>query len=150
MLPVFELADVLANGRTANAGVALHIHVVPKGKDDGLDLRRQFTSGTEDQCLRFTDSDIDGLEDGNGESGCLSCPGLRLCNDVPPLNNRKDSALLDGGRLLEVWKYLMSTECKPKTRDGTYCKRRCRAEDPPSARGHQRSRPQTPPRRTRK
>lgn len=63
MLAVFEFTDVLANRRTTNASVTLHIHVVAQCKDDRLNLRGQFTCGGEDEGLGLPNRDVDGLQD---------------------------------------------------------------------------------------
>lgn len=44
VLAIVELADVLADVGAANAGMALHVHVITKRKQHGLDLGRQFAS----------------------------------------------------------------------------------------------------------
>jgi hypothetical protein len=46
-----ELADVLANGGSADAGVALDSHVVAQGHDDFLDLLGRLAGWGEDQSL---------------------------------------------------------------------------------------------------
>lgn len=49
VLAVFELADVFADVGAADARVALHVHVVAEGHDDGLDLGCEFAGGGEDE-----------------------------------------------------------------------------------------------------
>lgn len=49
VLAVVELFDVFADVCTADAGVALHVHVVAKSHDDGLDLGCEFAGRGEDK-----------------------------------------------------------------------------------------------------
>lgn len=46
---------------------------------------------------------VDGLESGDGQRRGLTGTGLGLRNHVTPRDNRDDSALLDGRRLLELY-----------------------------------------------
>jgi hypothetical protein len=50
VLTVVELADVFADVCSTDTGVALNVHVVAEGHNDGLDLGCQFTSGRQDEC----------------------------------------------------------------------------------------------------
>lgn len=45
---------------------------------------------------------VEALERANGEGASLAGTGLRLCNCVFALDDRQDSLLLDGGRILET------------------------------------------------
>lgn len=45
VLAIVELADVFADVGAANAGVALHVHVVAEGHDHRLDLGGEFAGG---------------------------------------------------------------------------------------------------------
>lgn len=108
MLAVLELADVFANGRAANASVALDVHIVTQRQNDRLNLGGEFTSRRKDKCLCLSDGDIDRLKDGNGERRGLSCSGLSLSNNVAPLGNGQDGALLDSRRLFKVYGALRS------------------------------------------
>jgi hypothetical protein len=78
VLAVVELADVLADRGATDTGVALDVHVVAEGEDDGLDLGRQLAGRGEDEGLGLAGADVDGLEDGDGKGGRLARPGLGL------------------------------------------------------------------------
>ena len=65
--------------------MTLDVHVVAQCKNDGLDLRRKFPRGREDECLRLSDSDVDGLEHGDGECGGFTGARLGLSDDIPAL-----------------------------------------------------------------
>jgi hypothetical protein len=91
---VLELADVLANRRSSDAGVARDVHVVcarhesacggtlragkltAEGEDDALNLRRQLARGRENEGLGIADGRVDGLEHGDREGGGFT--GSRL------------------------------------------------------------------------
>ena len=96
VLPVVQLADVLAQVGASDAGVALDVHVVPQGQDNLLDLNCQFSGGREAEDLGLPDGRVDALEDGDREGCCFSCAGLSLSDHIPPLDNWLDSSLLDG------------------------------------------------------
>lgn len=96
MLAILEFPDVLSNGGASNASMTLHVHVVAKRKNNRLDLRCQLTSRREDQSLRLSNGDIDGLQDGDGECRGFTSSRLRLSNNVTPLDYRQYSTLLDG------------------------------------------------------
>ena len=82
MLPILELADVLADRRAANARVALHVHIVSEGQHDALDLRRKLARRTEHERLCLAQCCINGLQHGNGEGGGLAGTRLRLRNHI--------------------------------------------------------------------
>ena len=103
MLAILKLTDIFTNGGSADAGVTLDIHVVTEGENNGLDLGRELTGGGQNEGLCFTDGDIDGLEDGNGESGGFTGTGLGLCYDIASLGDGEDSSLLDGGGFFKIW-----------------------------------------------
>ena len=65
---LLELGHVLTNVRTADACVALDVHVVAEGDDDLLDLLRKLTSGSEDE----------GGGIGFARTSVTSCTTLRL------------------------------------------------------------------------
>ena len=96
MLPVVQLADVLAQVGPSDAGVALDVHVVTQGQDNLLDLDSQLPGGREAEHLGLPDGRVDALKDGHREGRGLSCAGLSLSYDVATLDNRLDSSLLDG------------------------------------------------------
>lgn len=52
VLAKFEFADVFTNVGAADAGVALHVHVVAEGHDDRLNLGGEFAGGGEDEGYR--------------------------------------------------------------------------------------------------
>jgi hypothetical protein len=95
VLAVLEFSYVFTYGRSADAGMALDVHVVTKCQHNGLDLGCEFAGGGEDEGLGFADSDIDGLEDGNGECGSFTGTRLGLGDDVAALGDGEDGALLD-------------------------------------------------------
>jgi hypothetical protein len=78
LLTVLELADVLTDRRSTDAGVARDVHVVSEGEDDRLDLGSEFAGGGEDEGLGLADGGVDGLEHGDGESGGFTGTGLSL------------------------------------------------------------------------
>ena len=82
MLPIVQFADVLADGRAANAGVALDLHEVADGNNDLLDLLGKLTGGSEDKGLASLDSGVDLLEDRDGEGGGLAGTGLGLSDNI--------------------------------------------------------------------
>lgn len=102
MLAILEFSDVFAYGRSADAGMALDIHVVTQCEHDGLDLGCEFAGGGEDEGLCFADGDIDGLEDGDGKGCGFTGTGLGLGNDVAALCDGENGALLDGGGFFKV------------------------------------------------
>ena len=104
MLAVLELANILANGSTANTSVTLDIHVVSKREDNRLDLRGQFASGRKYESLGLAYGHVDGLEDGNGECRGFSCARLRLRNDVASLDDRQNGTLLDSRRFFKIYR----------------------------------------------
>ena len=52
--------------------MTLDIHIVAKGKNNGLNLRGKFTRGRQNEGLGFANGDVYGLEDGNGECGSFT------------------------------------------------------------------------------
>ena len=102
MLAILELPDVLTNGSTANACVALDVHVVAQGEHYGLDLGREFASGRQYKGLGLPDGNVDGLQYRDGERRGFTGSGLCLCNDIASLGDGQNSTLLDSRRLLEV------------------------------------------------
>jgi len=97
-----ELGNVVSDASATNAGVAAGVEVVTKSNDDLLDLLSQLTSGSEDQSLSLEESEVELLEDANGESGSLSSSRLGLSDDVLALGEGEDGSLLDGRGLLET------------------------------------------------
>ena len=82
--------------------MALDIHVVAEREDDGLDLCSEFTSGGQDKGLGLPHSDVDRLEDGDGERGSFTSARLRLGNNIAPLGDGENGTLLDSGWFFEV------------------------------------------------
>ncbi len=82
--------------------MALDVHVVAESDDDLLDLVRELTGRREDQRLGALDVGVKRLEDGDGEGSGLASTRLGLRNDVVTLDDRDDSALLDGRGALET------------------------------------------------
>ena len=52
--------------------------------------------------MRLTDGHVDGLKDGDRERRGFSGTGLRLCNDIASLDDRKNGTLLDSRGLFKV------------------------------------------------
>lgn len=59
MLTIFEFANILPNRSSPNAGVALDVHVIAQGKNNGLDLGRELSSRGEYKSLRLSNIYID-------------------------------------------------------------------------------------------
>jgi hypothetical protein len=102
VLAVFEFTYVFTDGRAANTRMALHVHVVAQREYDGLDLGREFTGGREDECLRLSHGDIDGLQHGNREGSRFTRSGLCLRDHIAALRDGEDGTLLDGRGLFKV------------------------------------------------
>jgi hypothetical protein len=49
MLTIVELPDILSDVCASNASMALNVHVVAEGHNDGLDLGRKFAGGGKDE-----------------------------------------------------------------------------------------------------
>ena len=96
VLAVVELADVLADVGAADAGVALHVHVVAEGHDDGLDLGGELARGGEDEGLGLAHGGVDDLEHADREGGRLTRAGLGLGDGVAALADLHDGARLHG------------------------------------------------------
>lgn len=80
-----ELGHSFTDGGSSNSGEALDVHVVSEGDNDLLNLLGEFTGRGEDESLTLLEGDVDGLENGDGESGGLSSSGLSLGNDIVSL-----------------------------------------------------------------
>jgi len=102
VLAVFEFTYVFTNGSASDTSVTLHVHVVAQRKYDGLDLGREFASGREDECLRLSHGDIDGLQHGNREGSRFTRSGLGLRDHITALRDGEDGTLLDRRRLFKV------------------------------------------------
>lgn len=102
LLAGLELANVLADTGTADAGMARHVHVVTKGEHDRLNLDGQLSRRREHQRLGLPDVGVDRLKDRDAERGRLTRSGLRLGNHVPATHDGDDRTLLDSRRLLEI------------------------------------------------
>jgi hypothetical protein len=61
VLAVFEFTYVLTDRGASDTSVTLHVHVVAQRKHNGLDLGCEFVGEREDECLRLSYGDIDGL-----------------------------------------------------------------------------------------
>lgn len=103
VLAVIQLADVLADVCSSDAGMTLHVHVVAESHDDALNLGGQLACWGEDEGLGFADGRIDDLEHTNGESRSLAGSGLRLGNCIAALADLDDGTGLNSrGRLVTV------------------------------------------------
>ena len=103
VLAIFQLPNILSDRGSTNASVTLYVHIVAQGKDNGLNLSRQFTRRRENKRLRFSDWDIDGLKYRNGKGRRFTRTRLCLGNDVAALDDGKNSSLLDSRRLFKIW-----------------------------------------------
>ena len=74
----------------------LNVQVISKGDDDFLNLLRELSCGSKDQCLTLPDVVINLLEHTDGKCSSFSGPGLRLGNDIVVLEDRHDGSLLNG------------------------------------------------------
>ena len=128
VLAVFEFTYILADGSAADARVTLHVHIVAQSEDDGLDLRREFASGGEDERLGLSDGDVDGLQHGDGEGGSFTRAGLGLGDDIATLGYRKNSTLLDRGGLFKICTVPCVRDGEQKEGLNTDCKHRCPEE----------------------
>lgn len=95
-------SDVLGDGGTTNAGVALNLHVLAKGKDNLLDLVGQLSSGGNDQSLGLLNLLVNVLQSRDREGGSLTSTRLGLGKDIVTLDDGQDGSLLNGGRVLKT------------------------------------------------
>ena len=103
MLAVVEFADVLPYGCSADACVALHVHVIAERENNLLNLRGELPCRRKDEGLGVTEGDINGLKDADGECSRFTSAGLSLRDDVSALSDGDDGPLLDSGGFLKVW-----------------------------------------------
>jgi hypothetical protein len=66
-----------------------------------VDLNGKLASRRKDDGLSRFDREVELLQDGDGEGGSLSRPGLSLGDDVVALYDGDDRSLLDRRRTLE-------------------------------------------------
>lgn len=104
MLAVVQFPDVLPEVGAADAGVALHVHVVSEGQHDLLDLNGQLTGRRQAQHLGFSDRRVDGLQQGDGKRRCFAGTRLGLRNDIPTLYDGLDCSLLNCRGLLKSYR----------------------------------------------
>lgn len=97
-----QLGNVISDASSTDARVAAGVEVVTKSDDDLLDLLSQLTGWGKDESLGLQKSEVELLEDTNGEGGSLSGSGLGLSDDIASLGEREDGTLLDGRGLLET------------------------------------------------
>lgn len=97
MLAVVELANILPNVGAADAGVALHVHIVAQCHDNRLDLSSQFSCGGQDKSLSLAHGGVNNLQHADREGGCLSRAGLGLRDGVASLADLDNGSRLDGG-----------------------------------------------------
>mmetsp|Transcript_25686 Transcript_25686/g.40436 ORF Transcript_25686/g.40436 Transcript_25686/m.40436 type:complete len:375 (-) Transcript_25686:246-1370(-) len=93
---VVQAADVLGDALAADAGVALHVHVVAQREHDLLRLLGQLARGRQHQHLRLVRGRVQHLEGSNREHSSFTGTGLGLGNHITALNNWADGSLLDG------------------------------------------------------
>ena len=129
VLPIFEFTYVLTDGSAADARVTLHVHVIAQREDDGLDLRREFAGGREDERLSLSDGDVDGLEHCDGESSGFTRTRLGLRDDIPTLRYRENSTLLNRGGLFKICTvHVLESGMEREEGVNAHCKRRCLEE----------------------
>ena len=97
-----EFLNIVAHPGPTNARVAVRLHVSTQRMNNLLNLLSQLASGGKDKSLALENGGINLLEDTNGEGSSLSGSGLGLRDGVEPLDERKDSPLLNSGRTLET------------------------------------------------
>lgn len=95
-------SNVLGDRGTTNAGVALNLHVLAKGKHDLLDLVGQLSGGSNDQSLGLLNLLVNVLQSRNGEGGSLTGTGLGLSKNIVTLDDGENGSLLNGGGVLET------------------------------------------------
>lgn len=98
----FQLALIVTNIGTSDAGMDLDLQVIAQSADDDLDLLGQLASGGHDEGLDLVLGVVDTLEDGDGESGGLTGTRLGLGNHITSRGAWNDGTLLNGGRLFET------------------------------------------------
>jgi len=76
VLSVVQFTDVLSYICPSDTRVTLYTHVVPESQDHLLYLIGQLSRGWENQRLRLTYLDVEWLQDGYGECGCLTSTRL--------------------------------------------------------------------------
>ena len=99
---LLQLAHILADVGSPDAGVAFYVHVVAEGDDDLLNLLSKLTGRGKDESLGAPNAEVELLEDGDGEGCGLASTGLGLSDDIVTLDDRDNRTLLDGGRTLET------------------------------------------------
>ena len=99
---LLQLAHILTDVGSTDAGVTFYVHVVSESDDDLLNLLSKLTGRCEDEGLGAFNRKVELLEDGDGESCGLSSTGLGLSDDIVTLDDGDDRTLLDGRRTLET------------------------------------------------
>ena len=99
---LLQLAHILADVRSTDAGVTFYVHVVAESDDDLLNLLSKLTGRCEDESLGASDGEVKLLKDGDGEGRGLAGTGLGLSDDIVTLDDGDNRTLLDCGRTLET------------------------------------------------
>jgi len=73
VLSVLQLVNIIADGSSTNANVSLDLVVVAQCKGDLVNLVRQLTSWSQDQCLGGIKAKVNSLQCTDGEGGRLTC-----------------------------------------------------------------------------
>ena len=102
MHTLLQLQDVLTHVGSADASVGLDTAVLAKLVDNRLDLLGELAGGGHDDSLALFGGRVDQLQDADGERCSLSGSRLSLGDRVAPLDERKDTLLLDGGRSVKT------------------------------------------------
>ena len=139
VLAIFKFTYVFADRSAANACVTLYVHVVAQREDDGLDLRREFAGGRENECLGLSEGNVDGLQHRDGKGSRFTRAGLGLRDDISTLRYGEDSTLLDRGGFFKVCTVpgVREGDIRKEARNA-HCKHKCPEEGLLLNRGHRR------------
>jgi len=77
-----ELGDIVSDEGSTDTGVAFDLKIVSNGEDDSLNLLSELTSGGQNEGLALLQTEVELLEDTDGESGSLSSSRLSLGDEI--------------------------------------------------------------------
>lgn len=96
-----ETVEIVANLGAAGADHALNFFVLAEVLDNERSLHGELTSGHQHQSLNLEHTRVDALDQRDRVRCSFASSVLRLCNNVPPCQNRGDRFLLNRRRRLE-------------------------------------------------